>query len=324
MKRFFVLFVVQCFCAVIFAQFGSKGVYATNRQAVVLDNDSTRTIYGGTIIIPTYVGSGFNSTIRNAFDYACKIWEEQIPTSFPLNIEVRMGTLAGDSTLASVEPQFNLEADLCPYVYPHEIDNRENTIIKRHAQLDDDWRVRPASYIESTDAIITFNTNKAFSYKINTSAIDPNKYDFISVAIQAIGKALGFYMMAYYDGTNLNTFTNSNLFTKYVMNGQQILGYQNTVSSIYGAQLYRPLLYNNNYALSYFDIDAANNETLFMQPGIALGTSIRYIGEDMQKIFKALEFEEQITTGEEPSNVSIFNRDSTEVGLDYTWDDESD
>ena len=323
MKKAIIILLMLCLCVGVHAQYGSKGVYATNKQPFVLNSNPNRDILGGSIIIPRYVGSGFNSTIRNAFDYACKIWEEQIPTTYPLNIEVRIAPLAGDSTLAVVEPRYTIEDSLSSYVYTSETGRKENAVVKRHAQLDIDWRVGANCYIESTDAVITFNANKDFSYKTNTSTINPNKYDFISVAIQAIGKALGFYLIAYYDGTNLNAFSNSNLFTKYVMDDHQILGYQNTVSSIDGTPLYRPSVYNNNYSLSYFDIDATNIESSFMQPGIALGTAIRYIGEDMQKVFKVLNFQREITTGlQPPVNNEWYSHDSTLVGLDYAWDEE--
>lgn len=323
MKKILTVLLMQCFCIGIHAQYGSKGVYATNRQPAVLGINPNRDIYGGSVIIPRYVGSGFNPTIRNAFSYACKIWEEQIPTTYPLNIEVRMGSLAGDSTLAMVEPQFSIEDVLSSQVVSFESGKKENAVVKRHAQLDGDWRIGENIYIESTDAIITFNTNKAFSYKTDTGIVASDKYDFISVAIQAIGKALGFYLMAYYDGTYLNAFSNGNMFTKYVMNNNQTLNYQYTINSIDGTPLYHPSVYDGNYALSYFDIDSSNDETLFMQPGIALGTSIRYIGEDMQKVFQVLNFEREITTGTQPpTNNEWYSHDSTEVGLDYNWGDE--
>ena len=314
MKRIIALLVVQCFCTVIFAQFGSKGVYSTNRQAVVLDNDSTRKIYGGTVIIPTYVGSGFNSTIRNAFDYACKIWEEQIPTIYPLNIEVRMASLIGDSTLAMVEPKFTLGNLMSPSV-----NDTENAIIKRYAQFDTGWRGAGASnFIGLTDAVITFNSNKLFSYKTSTNNIDSDKYDFISVAIQAIGKVLGFYMMAYYDGTNLNALNNCNQFTRYVLNNQQSLSYTNTINYINGYSLFRPSVYDSNYSLNYFSINSASNETLFMQPGISTGTAIRYVGKSMQRFFSLLGFEWPITTG---MNGTEFEPTSPDDALDYSWGD---
>ena len=196
-KIYFVLF-MQCFCTSIMGQYGSKGVYTTNRQSVVLDNKTSRNIYGGTVIKPTFFGSNFNPTIRNAFDYACKIWEEQIPTIYPLNIEVRIASLLGDSTLAMVEPQFTLGSD-----------SLENAIIKRYAQFNAGWETGENDFINNTDAIITFNSNKSFCYNTDVDNIPSDKYDFITVAIQAIGKALGFYMMAYYNGAYLFQFNNS-------------------------------------------------------------------------------------------------------------------
>ncbi len=308
-KIIFVLF-MQCICTSILAQYGSKGVYATNRQSVVLDNKSNRNIYGGTVIKPTFFGSNFNSTIRNAFDYACKIWEEQIPTIYPLNIEVRIASLQGDSTLAMVEPQFTLDSS-----------SLENAIVKRYAQFTAGWDTDENDFISNTDAIITFNSNKSFCYNTDVDNMPSDKYDFISVAIQAIGKALGFYMMAYYDGTNLNQFNNSNTYTQYVMNNNSSIAYTNTLASINNRyQLFRPSVYNTNYSLNYFVVSAANDETQFMQPGIPMGSAIRYIGDSMQDVFYVLGFERPIATGINHPTTGVSGT-SPEDAFDYSWGD---
>ena len=46
-----------------------------------------RTVYGGTKIIPIYEGNWTNE-MKGAFEYACKIWEEAMPTTFPIKIKV--------------------------------------------------------------------------------------------------------------------------------------------------------------------------------------------------------------------------------------------
>lgn len=308
-KIYFVLF-MQCFCTSIMGQYGSKGVYTTNRQSVVLDNKTSRNIYGGTVIKPTFFGSNFNPTIRNAFDYACKIWEEQIPTIYPLNIEVRIASLLGDSTLAMVEPQFTLGSD-----------SLENAIIKRYAQFNAGWETGENDFINNTDAIITFNSNKSFCYNTDVDNIPSDKYDFITVAIQAIGKALGFYMMAYYNGAYLFQFNNSNKYTKYIMNDNNSIGYTNTLAYINNRwALYRPSVYNTYYSLNYFTVSATNDETQFMQPGIPLGTAIRYIGNSMQDVFYVLDFERPIATGINNPTPGVTSTSPEDV-FDYSWGD---
>lgn len=46
-----------------------------------------RPIYGGTKIIPTFVGN-WTKEMEGAFEYACRIWEEAMPTTFPVKIDV--------------------------------------------------------------------------------------------------------------------------------------------------------------------------------------------------------------------------------------------
>lgn len=46
-----------------------------------------RPIYGGTKIIPRFVGN-WTKEMEGAFEYACRIWEEAMPTTFPVKIDV--------------------------------------------------------------------------------------------------------------------------------------------------------------------------------------------------------------------------------------------
>lgn len=55
-----------------------------------LDVPTKRKIGGGTKFIVTYEGDWTND-MKGAFEYACKIWEEQIPTAFPIRITAKIG-----------------------------------------------------------------------------------------------------------------------------------------------------------------------------------------------------------------------------------------
>lgn len=46
-----------------------------------------RPIYGGTKILTEFEGN-WPYEIKGAFEYACKIWEEAMPTTFPIKIRV--------------------------------------------------------------------------------------------------------------------------------------------------------------------------------------------------------------------------------------------
>lgn len=75
------------------------------------------------------------------------------------------------------------------------------------------------AYLKTTpDATITFTskvTNRnLFSYELESNECDPDKYDFITVAIQAIGKALGFVLRASNSNQQLIGINPTNTFTK--------------------------------------------------------------------------------------------------------------
>lgn len=58
------------------------------------DIPAARTINGGTIFNITY-GEGWTLEMKGVFEYACKIWEENMPTCLPINIKAEIGTIRG-------------------------------------------------------------------------------------------------------------------------------------------------------------------------------------------------------------------------------------
>lgn len=295
MKRYYITFVLlSLFMAASAQSYGTKGVYATNGSAVIVGQKAARDVYGGTVINPKFIGSGFNPTIRRAFKHACEIWEEQIPTTYPLNINVKMGTLVGNNTLAYVSPR-----------YSSDFFGRERASLKRVAQWDSYWQLDAEDFINETDAEITFTSRNVFDFNTDSLQCNPNKYDFITVAIQAIGKALGFYLQAYYDGQYLCPFDSANVYTYYVYERMGNMTYQNAINSgnmsiVKGNKswpLYCPATYNSNFSLAYFAINATDDETMFMQPGISKGTVVRHLGESMQAVFSAMGWDRAYATG---------------------------
>lgn len=53
-----------------------------------------RKINGGTVFKITYEPEeAWTNSMKGAFEYACKIWEEQLPSTLPLNIHAKIGSL---------------------------------------------------------------------------------------------------------------------------------------------------------------------------------------------------------------------------------------
>lgn len=85
------------------AQEGTNKVYASEGAAqTILEESGAREILGGTKINVKYIGSKISLPMKGAFEYACKLWEEKMPTTFPLNITVKFTKHSDPQDLASV------------------------------------------------------------------------------------------------------------------------------------------------------------------------------------------------------------------------------
>ena len=67
-----------------------------------------RQINGGTVFNITFEPEEeWNNAMKGAFEYACKIWEEQLPNTLPINILAKIGTIRGSGNgklLSKVQP----------------------------------------------------------------------------------------------------------------------------------------------------------------------------------------------------------------------------
>ena len=165
----------------VYSQNSVSYIYETGTSNPVLfSQPQTRRIYGGSIINVSFEGGNVlrNTKLQNAVAKACHLWEEQMPTCYPLKIAVRMGTIASSTALARVE---TIDGNDSSYSYG-------KLYLKK-------WYMYPLSEIpdcnytfdyfrDSPDVIITFTNRNVFDYSIsgNTSS---GKYDFVTVALQA-------------------------------------------------------------------------------------------------------------------------------------------
>lgn len=298
---------------IFYAQSLSSGVYAFDKAPVICDLSTPRLVVGGTVIKPKYIGNNINETIKHAFDYACRIWEEKIPTTYPLNISMSMQPL-NDSTLANVITYY-CGADNYPKV--------ERTWNKRMAQTLYHNPCLDYDFENDEDGVIIFNSNMDFDYNTDPTKVDSDKYDFITVAIQAIAKLFGFYTEAFYFGGNVIPLDSANCYTTHVLNGGTV-NYNSTINSsgflFEGRNLYAPDSYDSRFSLNYFELDSTNHETLFLQPGVAKGAAIRHVGIAMDDYFDHFEwYERWVVVGDQSSSsfsgaytdevIDIFNND---------------
>lgn len=212
----------------LYAQTSPNGVYSTTEtRPAVLEKPASREIMGGTVIRVNFdETNAISATQKGAFEYACRIWEENIPTTFPINITVKFGTLQNPQCLAYVEPTVGLlESD----AYSSQCFS--NVYFKRKSQIDDQMLDYATCTVEqfrdAPDATITFSTRQPFDYTINSTAVPVNKYDFVTVALQAIGKALGFLTNTAIVGNNqLIRLEPRNEFTSVILGNDGVQNYK--------------------------------------------------------------------------------------------------
>lgn len=70
-----------------------------------------REVVGGTIIQVIYEGNEWEQNLdrKNAFEHACRIFEEQLPTALPIKVKVKFGKLRGSNVIAKT----TLHTDSC-------------------------------------------------------------------------------------------------------------------------------------------------------------------------------------------------------------------
>lgn len=86
MRKLFTMYA----CLVVLAIKGQiyDGIYSYGMDEYIeksTDLPIVRKVNGGTVFRITYIGNWTND-MKGAFEYACKIWEEQLPQTLPINI----------------------------------------------------------------------------------------------------------------------------------------------------------------------------------------------------------------------------------------------
>lgn len=160
-----------------------------------------RNVYGGTKIIVNYKGNWTNEMI-GAFEYACRIWEEALPTTFPIRIEAVLDNTKTTTQLSKIS--FNVRSHTDDVMsYPAFTNVSTWTQMKgcTFAEMAGYYdtgiydNVLLQSMFEKADFKITYydkgnklKDNCSFSL---TEDVDSDKYDFVSIVLRDIAKAFG-------------------------------------------------------------------------------------------------------------------------------------
>ena len=89
MKRTTLIMLMAMYMLMVNSQNSVSYIYETGTSNPVLfSQPQTRRIYGGSIINVSFEGGNVlrNTKLQNAVAKACHLWEEQMPTCYPLKI----------------------------------------------------------------------------------------------------------------------------------------------------------------------------------------------------------------------------------------------
>lgn len=275
-----------------------------------------RNVYGGTKILVTYRGNWTYEMI-GAFEYACRIWEEALPTTFPIRIEAVLDDKTTSNQLSKIS--YNVRSHTEDTLgYPPLTNVSTWTQIKgcAFAEMAEIYDTRTYNSIlsqpmfEKPDFKITY-FNKGNKLKNNCSFslsdnIDANMYDFVSIVLRDIGKAWG---IEWNDKNIRNDQFRINIdniipYEKYILqaldyNGDAHQAYLNalngniTIAESNGSEphweIYSPSTWDRNRSLNYFVPNSSQKISQILSYDFGRGTLVRDIAsQDTYNFFRKI------------------------------------
>lgn len=130
--------------------------------------------------------------MKGAFEYACKIWEEPLPNTLPINIHAKIGKIRGSGNgklLSRVQPtSYNLDnlndnlSSRIKYVILAEYNTGSIVTFGDSIKHED--------FFNKPDITITYNIDYLDEFSLENTP--ENKYDFVTVVLRDIAKGLSF------------------------------------------------------------------------------------------------------------------------------------
>ena len=273
-----------------------------------------RPVKTGTKIIPVFSGN-WNYEAEGAFRFACKIWEESIPTTYPIVINAIMDTTTPASQYSQVssnaylhnEPGVNrgqymtsllVQAKATTYGEATEQYYRET----EELQLDSVMFFTPEMDITYYNYGGQIDNYCSFSLEGNT---DSSHYDFVTMALRDIGKGLGI-TCSFKGARNNQTGTrflraDKSTITPYEeevlyalgFNADSCTWYNNATQgsiNVCGYSIYAPTTWDKSCSLNYFVPNNNEKITQLLDYNFGKGSVVREIDDNnlQQKLFKNL------------------------------------
>ena len=285
-----------------FSQTTTKTTYSyvlDEYRGSCLDVPTKRKIGGGTKFIVTYEGDWTND-MKGAFEYACKIWEEQIPTAFPIRITAKIGYI-----FSTGNPMSKVSSDGKGGEYDYDFALKTRIKGVYMAEMFGpqflESQFANKEWMESADGIITYNENRMdeFSYSLYPQSTD--KYDFVTFVLRDLAKFLGFSWAKQGNSANQTLDFQGERLTPF----EQIIAESIGTTDIYEAyknatkgsldinisynsklKLYAPDPWVNGGALNYFIPDPNHKLTEILSYEIGRGSVIRDISDNYSDFFR--------------------------------------
>ncbi len=160
---------------------------------------------GGTKLITEFEGN-WPFEMKGAFEYACKIWEEAMPTSLPIRILAKLDDNRQTTAISTVSTKRVSNNGMSPYAiyapasYTSQIKGTVYYVMSGQGYTAMYDSILTEQMMADHDIIITYynkNNNLAdncsFSLKNETES---GKYDFVSVVLRDIAKGFGLIWQA--------------------------------------------------------------------------------------------------------------------------------
>lgn len=158
-----------------------------------VDVPSERGIKSGGVIRVSYEGDWTND-MKGAFEYACKIWEHELPTTLPLNVVARMENFDDNDAISkSVISRPDFQNRFEPL--RSSVSSRIKAVMLM--EYDSNTRVQfvemPESFIHSTDMTFILNSDKLDDISFSLDAVPEDKYDFVTIVLRDLSRLFGIY-----------------------------------------------------------------------------------------------------------------------------------
>ena len=290
-----------------------------------IDLPLVRKTAGGTVFQVTYEGN-WTEDMKGAFEYACKLWEDQLPTCFPINIHAKIAVInrgANRNDLSKVEaPAYigpgNVYYNKCAIKYIVLEEYKKGGVLSfcNNELL--------AHNFNNADFTITINENKLNEFSFAIDSRIENKYDFVTEILRDIARGLGFYSnliadnqaQIMYTPDFLTTFSNkiwnvldaSNMYHSYQMATMGEL----TLNSNFS--LYAPNPWQNGVSLNSFIPNNNHKITQLLGNTYGKGVVIRDISDNYSVItYDLLDWAAAFATGSNMNSEQVIQK----TNIDY-------